>query len=284
MASIGLVLSGGMAKGAYQLGALKAIAEHFAPEEFSVISCSSIGCLNGYAFAMQRLSEAEQKWRQLCEFNTSQNFIRVLHSDFLHQEIDQICSANESLPTKCYLTLLDASNRRTTYFNLQNAPKHLHAQYLRASVAFPCVAGAVRIGNASYFDGALVDNIPFHPLLLQPPDYIFCIYFDNYSYTFESTLFDQRIVKITLPPKNRLKDSIMFRRETIGQMLEQGYEDSTVLLHGLLAHGKDDLDYIYRCIQSANRRMPAPKLRVTADMIGTNLNRVLKKVTKKKIE
>ena len=49
MKDIGLVLSGGMVKGAYQIGALKAISEYIQPKDFNCLSCSSIGTLNGCA-------------------------------------------------------------------------------------------------------------------------------------------------------------------------------------------------------------------------------------------
>ena len=63
--NIGLVLSGGMAKGAYQIGALKAL-NHFIPlEEIKYISCASIGVLNGYAYATESLDRAEKMWKNI---------------------------------------------------------------------------------------------------------------------------------------------------------------------------------------------------------------------------
>lgn len=47
--NIGLVLSGGMAKGAYQIGVLRAISEYIPISEIKYISCESIGVFNGYA-------------------------------------------------------------------------------------------------------------------------------------------------------------------------------------------------------------------------------------------
>ena len=55
MPKIGLVLSGGLAKGAYQLGVLKAINELVRLEDIVAISASSVGTLNAYAFINQRL-------------------------------------------------------------------------------------------------------------------------------------------------------------------------------------------------------------------------------------
>ena len=44
---IGLVLCGGMAKGAYQIGVLRAIREFVPREDITTISCASVGVLNG---------------------------------------------------------------------------------------------------------------------------------------------------------------------------------------------------------------------------------------------
>ena len=60
---IGLVLSGGMAKGAYQVGVLKAISEYILPQNFSYISSSSVGVLNSYAFVAGTLDKAEDTWK-----------------------------------------------------------------------------------------------------------------------------------------------------------------------------------------------------------------------------
>ena len=273
-----------MAKGAYQLGALKAIAQCFSPEEFSVISCSSIGALNGYAFAMHRLHEAEKMWRNLCKTTPRQSIGRVLRSTYLQQQIEHLCYENDTVPVKCFTTLLDISKRKVSYFNLQQAPPEALSQYLKASVSMPIYNRSVRLGNHAYFDGAMVDNIPVYPLLLQPPDYIFCIYFDTYSYTFESNLFDQRIIKITFPAENRLKDSVLFRKEVIEEMLSRGYEETQLMLQSLLSSGKEDLEYIYHYIKVLNQRMPPPKVRITGDVFVTNLNRITKKFAKRNIE
>ena len=47
--NIGLVLAGGMAKGALQLGALYALSEFIPLEEIKYVSCASVGALNSYA-------------------------------------------------------------------------------------------------------------------------------------------------------------------------------------------------------------------------------------------
>lgn len=49
---IGLVLGGGFARGAAQAGFLKGLLNYLQPEEIALMSCSSIGAMNGLALSM----------------------------------------------------------------------------------------------------------------------------------------------------------------------------------------------------------------------------------------
>lgn len=62
---IGLVLSGRMGKGAYQIGALAAINEFFDPTDFKYVSAASIGVLNTYAYLTNNLSQASNIWKSV---------------------------------------------------------------------------------------------------------------------------------------------------------------------------------------------------------------------------
>ncbi|MDO4800001.1 MAG: patatin-like phospholipase family protein [Bacillota bacterium] len=61
MPRVGLVLEGGGAKGAFQIGAVKALNE--LGYEFDVVVGSSIGTINGAAIAGGKLKELEELWR-----------------------------------------------------------------------------------------------------------------------------------------------------------------------------------------------------------------------------
>ena len=64
--NIGLVLSGGMAKGAFQIGALKALNSFIPLKEIKYVSCSSVGVLNGYSYITGNLDKGEKAWRTIC--------------------------------------------------------------------------------------------------------------------------------------------------------------------------------------------------------------------------
>src|SRR5882762_8159443 len=61
---IGLVLTGGGGKGAYEIGVWRGLVQK-GVRRFSAISGTSIGALNAYLIARDDLDEAEKLWRRL---------------------------------------------------------------------------------------------------------------------------------------------------------------------------------------------------------------------------
>ena len=60
----GLVLSGGGAKGAYEVGVWKALEDYGITDDITVISGTSVGALNAALFACSNAGEAEKLWRE----------------------------------------------------------------------------------------------------------------------------------------------------------------------------------------------------------------------------
>ena len=195
--NIGLVLSGGMAKGALQLGALYALSEVIPLEEVKYISCASVGALNGYAYMTNKLEKAKQMWSGLCN-NGKMGLYQFLKSEILQQSIIGLYEPNDSLPSEFYCSLLELSAMNIVYKDLSKVDKDKIPLYLKAAVALPVCNRSVQVDGSGYFDGAVVDNIPVFPLLDREIDYIICIYFDDICYKFESADFDNKVIKIPL--------------------------------------------------------------------------------------
>ena len=106
---------------------------------------------------------------------------------------------------------------------------------------------------------------------------------DNISYKFENNFFDNRIIKITFPAENALRQSAIFSRDNIEKMILSGYERTSFLLDSIFAKGVDNLDCIYSRISEMNRKSEKGMLRVTGDMVVTNINRVAKRLLKQRI-
>ncbi len=277
--NIGIVLAGGFAKGAYQVGALKAIREFIPMEDIKYISCASIGALNGYAFAAQKLGKAQEMWQGFCGENADTNVMRLLRSDKLQQIITDLASPEDKLYSKLYIAHLNINSMKMVYSELNSMRQHTRKS-LRAGIALPVFNRPVKIENDYYFDGGLVDNIPVYPLMQHKLDYIICIYFDDYWYTFEDSYFDNKIVKIFFPDPTRAKTSFVISRESVDRMLEDGYERARATLNRVFEEGTDNLPHIYKTITTINRENPKKKIRLTTDTIITGLNKIGKKITK----
>ncbi len=281
--NIGLVLSGGMAKGAFQIGALKALNEFIPPEEIKYISCASVGVLNGYAYATDNLKRAEKMWKNICNNDARYVISQILRSSMLQQNIVNLYRKDKPLKSAFYTSLLDITHRNIVYKDLSSVNQNQIPSYLKASVAMPVYNRAVQIDNNAYFDGAMIDNIPVYPLLKHNLDYIICVYFDDTCYKFESTYFDNKVIKITFPNESRLKQSVVFNSQSIEEMIRCGYEKTTYILKNILANGYEDLDSIYRSIDFMNQNNKNNNLRITGDVLVTNLNKITQRLTKRKI-
>ncbi len=280
--NIGLVLSGGMAKGAYQVGALTAISEFIPRHEIKYISCASVGVLNGYAYAAEKMERAYEIWRGLCPDADKLMISQILKSNLLGDTIKSLYDKDTTPKIPFYTALLDIAGFSVTYKNLSSVKSQLIPGYLMASVAMPVYNRAVRIEGIPYFDGAMVDNIPVHPLMRHNLDYLICIYFDNTAYRFESAYFDNKIIKITFPSDTILRESVVFTRDGIEKMLTGGYERTRHILRSVLYDGYEDTEAVYRAIEAQNKSTPQSP-RITGDVMVSNLNKVVQKFASRRI-
>ena len=281
--NIGLVLSGGMAKGALQLGALYALSECIPLEEIKYVTCASVGTLNGYAYMTNKLERAKKMWSELCNNDKKMGLTQFLRSDILQEDIIGLYDPNDSVSAEFYCSLFELSTRNIVYKDLSKVDKDKIPLYLKASVALPVCNRVVEVDGSGYFDGAVVDNIPVFPLLDRELDYVICIYFDDICYKFESTEFDNKIIKITFPNETSLKQSFVFQQDSIDDMLEEGYERTKRILKEYFSDGYDNLEQIYRNIDFINRNSKDSRLRLTGDVIITNFNKITQKLTRRKI-
>lgn len=68
--TIGLVLSGGGAKGAYEVGVWKAFEDYGLTSDVKAISGTSVGALNGALFACATVEETEKLWKEEVGFTS----------------------------------------------------------------------------------------------------------------------------------------------------------------------------------------------------------------------
>lgn len=277
MKQIGLVLSGGMAKGAYQIGALRAISEYFAPSDFKYVSSASIGALNAYAYLSKNLDKATEIWESVGADGNRTRITTMLRSSFIPSAINKLV-CNRQIPNTFYVPLLDLSGRELNYYNFAKLSPGEMKQYLRASIALPLYNKGVSIGTKTLYDGAVIDNIPIYPVLRNPLDYCICIYFDDYNYIFEDDCLDNKIIKLTFPDNKIISNSIRVEHNSIKYMMEEGYRKAKEVLDYVFSEGITDSEKIYARVESMNAASSKKKLRITGDVLVTNMNRITKKM------
>ena len=192
------------------------------------------------------------------------------------KNIKKLYDPKRTLSSTFYCSLLDLSHRNIVYKDLSAVESNKIPLYLKASVAMPVYNRAVQLDNTSYFDGAMIDNIPVYPLLKHSFDYIICVYFDDTCYKFENTFFDNKVIKITFPCESMLKQSVVFKKEAIDDMIKSGYDRTTHILRKVFAQGYENVEHM-------NQKNKGNNLRITGDVLVTNLNKITQRLTKRKI-
>lgn len=280
---IGLILSGGMAKGAYQIGALRAIGEYLNPQNIQYISAASVGVINAIAFSGGKLEYAEQQWLNINQVSDKIFLPSLYKSSFFQRIVSDVSKITPDCE-KIYTPILNLLNREVVYPNLRQNSDRERELYIQAAVAFPPFTKAVHIHGQVCFDGALVDNIPFHPLLSCDPDLIICIYFDDSNYIFESEEFTSKMIKIPFAENSKiLSTSLWFTKQGIENMIRDGYRKASRILGCAFSNGTDDAERIRRNIRGMNELNHEKKVLLTGDVVVNNINRLIGRFAKRKI-
>ncbi len=178
----GLVLAGGGGKGAYQIGAFRALREKGVDDYITAVSGVSVGALNLVLFAYNDQKMAEDVWKNI----SPKQFLEVdpelidfkeglMSRDGLTEILDnyidmEIIRKNER---RLYVTLteVDAQGKAQSglakYFSLNYQGDKRMRDLLLASSALPIIYEPVEIDGKLYKDGGLKDNLPIAPLYAE---------------------------------------------------------------------------------------------------------------------
>jgi NTE family protein len=162
--NIGIVLSGGGARGFAHLGVLQALKEKGI--EADVYSGVSAGAIISAFIADGKSPEETHKILKeydLFEYSNIQLTTKGLFSlNQLKSKIKSYISANkiEELSKPVYIAVTNLNNGNIEYIKKGDLDI-----YLLASASIPIVFPPVEINNISYSDGGVIDNLPVSPLL-----------------------------------------------------------------------------------------------------------------------
>lgn len=283
MAKVGLLLSGGLSKGAYQIGALRAIEKYFAPEDFACVSASSVGALNAQSFLTGHTDEMREFWEGAnADSPKRKSIVRFLHGSYVPDAIHRVAALGQSR-VPFYVPLMQSRERTIYYADLSKIPPEQMDTYVSAAVAVPAVYPAVTIDGVKYADGGWVDNMPLFPLPLCEPDYVIALYFDKYDYFFVNKDINRRIIRINFPNNSILADSLFIDHASVMNMIASGEEYAAEVLETIIGSERDDAETVLARIEEDRIAHKKDRKRLTADRMLNGLGKMTKGLWKRAV-
>jgi len=260
MKKIGLALAGGGARGAFQIGAWKALIELGIIDKISAYSGASVGSLNAALFAMGDYETAKEVWLTLEKdslFNIEKHIYKriykqklkfldqgVYSTNKLEELLDDTVQFEKLRDKEVYVAATHLGNEKSTFFDLINinykhyfkAEKQVTYHLLRdlkpseikkvllASCAIPIIFRPITIGGETFYDGGILDNTPYQPLIDAGCEVIIII--DLFKKSFIKKKAIEGASLVTINPKHSLRGILDFNNKYIYRRFEQGYIDT----------------------------------------------------------
>lgn len=306
----GLVLAGGGARGAYQVGALQYIAELVESKQIQqpqIIAGTSIGALNGAVLASHQtfstgVSRLNKLWNSLAE----SQILRLNWRTFLMYGTNFLPQIQRQL-IECLLMLTGLNQNSTSFFDSQPIEQilrkavtkdglkngvelwvaafpsvninsvrqwiglpvldilpdtvqdyvvdwarawrgqeayYFHVQkfledenfykVLLASAALPLAFPKQEVGDKSYVDGGLADNVPLEALAKDGCTHVIVIHLDNGFIKWKPSDFPTKNIIEIRPRKEITTNLIDFSPANIAELQKCGYEDAKYFLDNIL--------------------------------------------------
>lgn len=279
---IGVVLAGGASKGPYQVGVLKALEEYFGIENIKCISSASIGSLFAQSHGTGVLDELCDLWKNVNTEKNGKFILSYTANDEILTTLDTLFDNDKKLAYEHYVCLWNFTLRKVEYVPFHTLSKEEFPKYMRGAISIPFFTRGEKINGNRILDGAFVDNIPIFPLVDKDLDFIFCVYFDNRNYVFESEEFDKKVIKLFDFPNIKRLELMFHSADSLDDMANYGYEYTAKILKQLF-DGAQTKEQVYTAIQELEKTYNCKyKPRLTADTVLNNLNILARRYTKQR--
>ena len=253
----GLVLDGGGARGAYQIGAWKALVE--AGVKINAVSGTSVGALNGALVCMGELELAEKIWDEMTfskvmdvddawmeDFFAREHSLREIISEvvkhvseggvditplrnLIHTYIDEGEIRNSGI--EFCLTTFSVSEMKELNLSVSEIPEGLLEDYLLAS-AYLFGFKNEKLHGQKYLDGGMTNNYPVKSLLDRGYENLISIRIYGPGWVKRAKL-DGHITAYEVAPRVKLGSIIEFQKKRSRQNMKIGYFDAKRMLYGL---------------------------------------------------
>ena len=254
----GLVLDGGGARGAYQIGAWKALVE--AGVKVCAVAGTSVGALNGALICMGDVEKAEKIWNEITFstvmdvddawmdglFNKENSMRDILHKSIqviseggvdisplrklIHENVDE--QYIRDCGVELCLTTFSLTHMRKIDLSIREIPKGLLEDFLLAS-AYLIGFKNEKLHGQKYVDGGVIDNFPIKSLMER--GYKDLIQIRIYGPGVVSRFkLEEGVSVLEIAPKVKLGSIVDFQNKRSKQNFKMGYCDAKRMIYGLV--------------------------------------------------
>lgn len=255
----GLVLEGGGSRGAYQIGACKAISE--LGFEISAVAGTSVGALNGAMVVQDDVDKACDIWHgispesvfemtgdQLEGYAGYESGADALKS-FIHSvkriiaegglNVDPLVKLVKSVlneerirksPVGFGVVTVDITERKAVEIYKEDIPTGQLADYVIASASFPAFKRTV-IDGKSFIDGALYNVLPIN--MVSGKGYKDIIVVRTYGMGIKRRVNTSGLNITSISPAESLGSTMNFNTDLIRRNMQLGYYDAYKVLKKL---------------------------------------------------
>lgn len=265
---LGLVLSGGGGKGAYELGVWKALVEMNIDKYVEVVAGTSIGAFNAALFAQGDIDNAQALWDEVTMEKLVPmtkidlfkkgialalgvkgiNFVKKHMSDRLENgdfpkdgayevvnKFIDIKKVKESGKI-CYAACTELPECKVKYFKVNDYDDEVGREIIMASASLPLIYDSSEVDGKKYLDGGMVDNTPIQPVYGEGCDLIIVVHLSKEGNVDRSLYPNAQIIEIV--PKS-LDDGVIngtLNLDCDAKRLrtQQGYDDTMNLLSPII--------------------------------------------------
>jgi NTE family protein len=230
---MGLVLSGGGAKGAYQAGVFRALRDLGIDRRISVVAGTSIGALNGALFVQNDLEHAEALWRSIHPAMFTEIGLAQALDEHLRPGV--LATARQSLYATCATGF---PFRKITYFCLTGSSPLRTRRILEAAAALPVLFNSVEIDGTRYGDGGVGigrDNVPVYPVYQRGCETIIVVHLNTEARVDARLYPGARIVEVrpSRPLGNVWTGNLDYSPQNARWRMALGYQDGLAQLRDL---------------------------------------------------
>lgn len=236
-----LVLSGGGARGAYQMGVWKALRR--LNKKFDIVTGTSIGALNGMMYAQKNYYKCLNIWKKVdfkelfndFELKEEKEVFKKYVGKALKGGIDttkvQKIIYDNYKPNRLYnskinfgVVAYNLTNKKVVYATKENTnPKKLKEYILASATCFP-VFKPTKIGKNTFIDGAYYDNMPINLAVELGAEEILAVDLDSIGIM--RKLKYKNVSVECIRPTSKLEPLLMFEPKAIRRMINLGYNDA----------------------------------------------------------